>query len=77
MKIFREERLTNFEFWGGAKDTVKHLNYNELETIENILEDVYPEGMDETELNDFFWFEADTIAEWLEYDSFDEIMERE
>ena len=32
--------------------------------------------MTETELNDFFWFKRDTIAEWLGYENFDEIMER-
>ena len=30
--------------------------------------------MDETAINDFFWFEEDTIAEWLGYDSFEDIM---
>lgn len=31
----------------------------------------------ETEINDLFWFEEDTIAEWLGYFSFDEIMNRD
>ena len=30
-----------------------------------MLEDIYPDGMDETVLNDFFWFEFDTVKEWL------------
>ena len=34
--------------------------------IEAILEDSYPEGMDETEINDLFWFEQDTIRDWLD-----------
>lgn len=77
MKIYKEESLTNFEFWGGARDTVKYLTYQELDTIESILEDVYPEGVDETTINDIFWFEGDAIAEWLGYNDFDEIIERE
>lgn len=76
MKIYKEESLTNFEFWSGAKDTVKYLTYEELEQIEASLEECYPEGMDETAVNDFFWFEDETIAEWLGYNSFDEIMGR-
>lgn len=28
-------------------------------------------------INNLFWFEEDTIAEWLGYSSFDEIMNRE
>ena len=67
----------DFKFWSGGKDTVEDLTPNEVETIISILEDCYPEGMSETELNDFFWFERDTIAEWLGYSSFEEIMYRE
>lgn len=76
MKIYKDESLTGFEFWSGAKDTVKYLTEDELETIENILEEQHPDGMDETELNDFFWFEDDTIAEWLGYEDFEAIMNR-
>ena len=76
MRIIKEESLTNFEFWSGAKDTVKYLTNSEIDTIENMLEELNPEGMTETEINDFFWFEEDTIAEWLGYSSFEEIMNR-
>ena len=77
MKIYMEKRLRNFEFWSGAKDRVKYLTSSELDTIENLLEDSYPDGINETELNDIFWFEEDLIAEWLGYNNFDEIMDRE
>lgn len=77
MKIYAEKSLRNFDFWSGAVDTVKYLTLEELDIIENILEDSYPEGMNETEINDFFWFEDDTIAEWLGYNDFEEIMNRE
>ena len=76
MKIYSDVPLTEFEFWAGAKDTVKYLTEEELDQIEQILEDIYPEGLNETDLNDLFWFEDDLIAEWLGYESFDEIMER-
>lgn len=77
MKIYSEKSLRNFDFWSGAKDTVKYLTDDELDTIEEILEDSYPDGMDETEVNDFFWFEDDTIAEWLGYEDFEELMHRD
>ena len=76
MTIKTETTLKNFDFWSGAKDTVKYLTESELETIESYLEELYPEGMTDTELNDFMWFEDDTIAEWLGYNDFDEIMNR-
>lgn len=76
MKIYAEKSLRNFNFWAGAADVVKYLTYEEIDTIENILEEMYPDGMTETAINDFFWFENDTIAEWLGYSDFEEIMNR-
>ena len=78
MKIYKEiSGRYDFDFWSGARDTVNYLTDDEVEQIFDMLEEIYPEGMDETELNDFFWFEDDTIAEWLGYDSFEDIMNRE
>lgn len=77
MKIYTEQSLKNFEFWSGAVDTVKYLTDDEMDTIEATLEDIYPDGMTDTEINDFFWFDDDTIAEWLGYGSFEEIMNRD
>ena len=77
MTIKREQNLRYFDFWSGARDRVKYLTWQELDTIESILEDAYPEGMTETEINDLFWFEEDLIADWLGYESFEEIENRE
>lgn len=75
MKIYTEKSLSDFEFWSGAKDTVKYLTESELDTIESILEDCAPEdGYSDTDINDFFWFEDDTIAEWLGYEDFESLM---
>ena len=77
MKLYKEESISNFEFWSGAKDTAKYLTDEEFNTIESMLEELYPDGMSETQLNDLFWFESDTIAEWLGYSDFEEIMNRD
>ena len=77
MKVYREVSAYEFEFWSGAKDRANYLTYDEIEKIFSMLEEIYPDGMSETEVNDFFWFEEDTIAEWLGYDSFEEIENRE
>lgn len=76
MRVYKEVDAYNFDFWSGAKDTVKYLTDEEVNMIFEMLEELYPEGMDETQVNDFFWFEEDTIAEWLGYRSFEEIMDR-
>lgn len=64
--------------WSGGADTIKDLTCEEIDTVLDMLESSTTEDdiMTETELNDFFWFKRDTIAEWLGYENFDEIMER-
>lgn len=76
MKIYAEKKLNDFEFWGGAVSTVKYLTDDELEIIEDILEDCEPYGMEETDINDLFWHDCDTIANWLGYENFSEIMKQ-
>lgn len=65
MKIYSEKSLRNFEFWSGAKENANELTSAQLDEVETILGDLYPEGMDETQINDLFWFDFDTIKEWL------------
>lgn len=73
MKYYVEKPLRDFEFWSGAKDTVKYLTAEDLEYIENMLDMDY-EPMSETEINDYFWFEDDAIAQTLGYENFAELM---
>lgn len=71
MKIYSEKSLSDFEFWSGARQTAELLTVEELDSIESTLEEIYPEGIDETHLNDIFWFDDDFIAECLGYDDFE------
>ena len=65
MKVYKEMDLRDFKFWSGAKSNAETLTSEQLDMVESILEDAYPDGMDETQINDFFWFDFDTIREWL------------
>ena len=67
MTIKSEQSLRNFEFWSGARTNARLLTYEELDRIEVELEYFYPDGMDETQVNDRFWFETDYIATLLGY----------
>lgn len=71
MKIYREESLRGFDFWSGARTTADTIwdRFGEkaFDTIESELEMEYPEGLDETQINDIFWFETDYIATLLGY----------
>ena len=65
MKVYKEMNLHDFEFWSGAKSNAETLTDEQLDMVESILEDAFPDGMDETQINDIFWFDFDTIREWL------------
>ena len=65
MKVYSEINLRDFEFWSGAKSNAETLTSEQLDIVESILEDAYPDGTSETQINDFFWFDFDTIREWL------------
>lgn len=77
MKVYTETTIHDFEFWSGAKDTVEYLTYEELETLEQIFDEMYPDGIEDSHLNDIFWFEDDWIAEMLGYEDFEAIMNRD
>ena len=70
MTIKTEQSLRNFEFWSGAKSNAEMMTAEELDSVENELEELYPDGMTDTEINDLFWFDFDYVCELigLEYD---------
>ena len=66
MTITYELDLNRFEAWSGAVDTLERIQREgKCAELENILEDLYPDGMTETELNDLLWFDSETVYEWL------------
>ena len=68
MRYYVEGSLINFKFWCGAKYRAELLNSDQLDSVEELLEEIMPEdGWSDTAINDFFWFEFDTIADWLGY----------
>ncbi len=67
MTYTKELDLVNFKFWSGAKQ--HEFNYNELKQLEYILDDLYHEKPPtETDINDLFWFEGETLCGWLGID---------
>ena len=66
MTITYELDLNSFQAWSGAKETLERIQREgKCTELENILEELYPDGMTETELNDLLWFEPETVYEWL------------
>tara|TARA_R100000231_G_C5216688_1_gene132214 strand:+ start:19 stop:237 length:219 start_codon:yes stop_codon:yes gene_type:complete len=71
MKIVNDNlSLRNFEAWSGGKDTKQLiLDNNKEDEFEFLMEDLYPDGMTDTQLNDILWFEEDWICETLGIDN--------
>ena len=73
MKIYRDESLSNFEFWSGAISNAEEFTLEELDRIGEELEalDCEGNGYDETQINDLMWFEPEYLASLigLEWDS--------
>lgn len=68
MKYFVEESLRNFNFWSGGKDRAELLTDEQFDMVEQMMEEIEPDdGWTDTAINDFFWFDFDTIAQWLGY----------
>lgn len=66
MTITYELDLNRFEAWSGAKETLERIQREgKCEELENVLEELYPDGMTETELNDLLWFDSESVYEWL------------
>lgn len=66
MLIYRLTNLRNFKAWSGAKDTqARIIEEGKAREFEALIEDLYPEGLTETQLNDILWFEDEWIYETL------------
>ena len=61
MKFIKNTNLVDFNFWGGAQ----YHNFTEKDLIEldEALGEEFPNGLDETTLNDMFWFEEHYLCE--------------
>ena len=71
MKIIVETSLENFKAWSGGKDTLDDLSHSDCERLEQHIDELYPDGITDTQLNDFLWFERETIADLLGYRNYD------
>ena len=66
MKIISEVSLWNFEGWSGAEETIQVIIENDkVEEFEQLIEELFPEGINETHLNDLLRFEDSWIFEML------------
>ena len=66
MKVVSEISLINFDAWSGAKDTKQTIiDNNKIEEFDSLIEELYPDGLTDTQLNDLLWFGDTFIFESL------------
>jgi hypothetical protein len=67
MKIISEIGLREFNTWSGATDTKNTIvENNKGDDFDSLIEELYPDGLSDTQLNDILWFDADYIYEQLD-----------
>lgn len=58
--------LRDFDAWSGAVETKERiLKENKADDFERLIDELYPDGLTDTQLNDLLWFEEDWIFENL------------
>ena len=66
MNVSYELDLNTFEAWSGAVYTINRVREEgKCSQLEYMLEELYPDGMSETQLNDLLWFDREWVYEML------------
>lgn len=67
MRIVKEISVENFEGWSGANDTIEVIEKaGKVDEFDNLIEELYPDGLSETSLNDLLRFDYEWIYETLD-----------
>lgn len=61
MIIKQQMNIEDFDFWAGASINAAKCTLEQLRDIQDAIEQYYPDGIDETTLNDLFWHNFDTL----------------
>lgn len=70
MRITKEIKLVDHNAWQGAVETQKRIiKEGKAEDFDYLVEELYPDGLSETSLNDLLWFEEDWLFESLGIDN--------
>ena len=78
MKIISETTLKKFRAWAGAVETQeKIIDAGKADAFDRMIEDLYPDGLTATQLNDILWFEEEWVYETLGIPTDDEELDNE
>ena len=60
------QTLLTFDAWSVAVETKETIIENrKSQQFDQLIEDIFPDGLTDTELNDILWFETDWVYEAL------------
>lgn len=66
MIIVQEMGIREFKAWSYATDTKnKIIECDRCEEFDSLIEELYPEGLTGTQLNDILWHDSDWVYETL------------
>ena len=67
MRVYNDNlTLRNFDAWSGAVDTKETIiNEGKDKDFDYLIEELYPNGLTDTQLNDLLWFEEEWLFEML------------
>ena len=77
MKTFNETNLKQFNAWQGAVETKERiLKEGKEEEFDFLIQELYPQGLSETQLNDILWFSEEWLFEHLGINEDEEVMSK-
>lgn len=60
MKVISEISIADFQAWSGAVETKQAIVAAEkCDEFDSYIEELYPDGLTDTQLNDLLWFEGE------------------
>lgn len=66
MLVTREISISDFTPWCGAVSTWDRIiEGNKEDEFDSMIDELYPDGISETQLNDLLWFDSDWVFEML------------
>ena len=66
MKTYTETSIRNFDAWSGAKETQELiLEHGKEKVFDYLMEELYPDGLSETQLNDILWHDSEWVLDSL------------
>lgn len=66
MKVISEVYLRDFNAWSGAESTKQRIiQEGKADEFDSLMEELYPDGLTDTLLNDILWFEPEWVFENL------------